>query len=172
MAKLNLKNPLGYTGEPATQYKQGVVRLATDDEVENGLDVAAAVTPPQLQFATFLEFANPPVDGFGSSTPRPVNATTLDSTAGASIAKNAGAATFIGNTTGTLSFFGKAPGAVVSSQAAITNNVTATGTTGVIADFVGTTYATDSPAIKGDIYQLALALSNVITALRSYGLLS
>ena len=59
------------------------------------------------------------------------------------------------------------------AQGAITNSVTAGGVTGTIANFTDlTTYATDAATIRNDIYQLALGLSNVVTALRNYGLLT
>lgn len=173
MANLNLRNPNGYDGSPATQYKQGIVRLATDAEVAAGTATNVAVTVAQLNsVSTGANFASPPALGFGSTTPRPVHATTLESTLGATLAQNAGAAFKAGNATGTVGFFGSA-GAIVTSQAALTNSVTIGGTTGTIADFTDlTVYATDAPTIRNDIYQLSLALSNVVTALRSYGLLA
>lgn len=73
--------------------------------------------------------------------------------------------------TGRIGFFG-ATSVVRQSQGAITNSVTAGGTTGTIANFTDlTTYATDAATIRNDIYQLALGLSGVVTALRNYGLL-
>ena len=88
------------------------------------------------------------------------------------IGSTPGAATSVGNSTGTLGFFGST-GAVRASQAALTNSVASGGTTGTIANFTDlTTYATDAPTIRNDIYQLSLALSNVITALRAYGILA
>lgn len=75
------------------------------------------------------------------------------------------------SSTGELGVFGKTA-AVQQTQAAITNSVTAGGTTGTIANFTDlTVYANDSTAIRNDIYQLALALGSVITGLRAYGLL-
>jgi hypothetical protein len=55
----------------------------------------------------------------------------------------------------------------------ITNNVTAGGTDGTIANFTDlTTYATDAAAIRNDIYQLARGLKFCSDALRAYGLLT
>jgi hypothetical protein len=104
---LSLRNPNGYDGSPGTQYKQGIVRLATDEEVLAGTAKNVVVTVAQLNsVSTGANFASPPILGFGSTTPRPVHATTLDSTGLTSIASGAGAVTNIGNTTGTIGFFG------------------------------------------------------------------
>lgn len=111
MATLNLRNPNGYDGQPGTQYKQGIVRFATDAEAAAGIANNVAVTPAQIQAATSVDFASPPVLGFGSTTPRPVHATTLDSTGLTSLATGAGAVANIGNTTGTIGFFGIAAAA-------------------------------------------------------------
>lgn len=169
---LNLRSPTGYDGQAGTQYKQGVVRLATDAEVTAGTATNVVVTPAQLSTAGVgANFASPPTLGYGSTTPRPVAATTLTSTGVATIASGAGVAVSLGNATGTLGFFGDA-GATVVTQVALTNSVTVGGTTGTIADFTDlTTYANDAATIRNDIYQLSLALRNVVSALRSYGLL-
>lgn len=175
MAVSNERPPTGYTGAPGTNKKMGLVRLATPAEATAGIANNLAVTPvgvkSAITAANVLNFATPPVAGFGSTTPRPVASTTLTSTSTTTLASNASAAFKAGNTTGTIGFFG-ANGTVRSIQAALTNSVTAGGTTGTIADFAGTTYATDGPIIRNDIYQLSLALANVITALRNYGLLA
>lgn len=86
----------------------------------------------------------------------------------------------VGSTTGTkigtatsqkIGFYNAAP-VVQQTQGAITNSVTAGGSTGTIADYSDlTVYANDSAAIRNDIYQLALGLSGCIAALRTYGLL-
>ncbi len=172
MANLNLRNPTGYNGAPATQYKQGILRIATDDEISAGTANNVAVTPVQLNsVSTGANFASPPVLGFGSTTPRPVAATTLTSTGASTLASGAGVAAKLGNSTGTLGFFGST-GATKVIQGAITNSVTAGGTTGTIADYSDlSVYANDADAIRNDIYQLSLALRNVVGALRSYGLL-
>jgi hypothetical protein len=76
----------------------------------------------------------------------------------------------LGSSTTNIGFLGQSP-AAPQTQAALTNNVTAGGSTGVIANFATTDYATDGPIIRNDIYQLALALRQTIAALRTYGLL-
>ena len=74
--------------------------------------------------------------------------------------------------TGKLGTFGAAT-VVRQLQGALTNNVTVGGTTGIIADITDlTVYGNAAADIRNDIYQLGLALSGVITALRNYGLLS
>jgi len=127
MATLNLRNPNGYDGQPGTQYKQGIVRLATDVEATAGTAQNVVITPAQLAAAVsaggVANFASPPVLGFGSTTPRPVHATTLDSTGLTSLATGAGAVTNIGNATGTIGFFGVAaaarPGATTEIKAGL-----------------------------------------------------
>lgn len=80
MANLNLRNPAGYSGTLATQFKQGIVRFATLAEAAAGEMDNVAITPATAQAATVLDFASPPVAGFGSVTPRPVSATTFTAT--------------------------------------------------------------------------------------------
>lgn len=74
----------------------------------------------------------------------------------------------------TLSFFAQT--AVVRQTGPtlnITNNVTAGGTDGTIANYTDlTVYANDSAAIRNDIYQLARGLKFVSDALRAYGLIT
>jgi|SRR5690606_3792682 len=77
MATLNLKNPTGYSGSPATSTKQGVVRLATSTEAADGIANNVAVTPNQISSFSEASFASPPVLGFGSTTARPVRTTGL-----------------------------------------------------------------------------------------------
>lgn len=143
-------SPLGYTGQPpgvtGTPTTQTAnVRAATVAEVNAGTLDNVYISPMTL-----------------SSAGGAIN------TIGATL----GAATKVGNSTGTLGFFGS-NGATRVTQGAITNSVTVGGTTGTIADFTDlTTYATDAPTIRNDIYQLSLALANVVGALRSYGMLA
>jgi hypothetical protein len=80
MATLNLRNPNGYDGSPGTQYKQGIVRFATQAEASEGTANNVAISPATAQASTALDFASPPVLGFGSTTPRPVHGTTIDAT--------------------------------------------------------------------------------------------
>jgi len=162
--------PPGVTGTPTTQPTE--VRAATVAEANAGTLGSVYISPLSLAgFTSVASFASPPVLGFGSTTPRPVAATTLTSTGTTTLASGAGVAAKLGNATGTLGFFG-ATGATKVTQGAITNSVTAGGTTGTIANYTDlTVYANDSAAIRNDIYQLSLALANVVDALRSYGLL-
>lgn len=81
MATLSLRNPTGYDGSRATTKRQGIVRLATNAEVLAGTSTLSVVTVAQLNsVSTGANFASPPVLGFGSTTPRPVHGTTIDST--------------------------------------------------------------------------------------------
>lgn len=175
-------NPLGYAGYPPdasapANVVNSTVRAATAAEAAAGTLQNVYISPATAQSATALDFASPPVAGYGSTTPRPVAATTvtsttLTSTGATTLASGAGVATILGNATGTLGFYGSA-GAARATQAAITNSVAVGGTTGTIANYTDlTTYATDAAAIRNNIYQLSLALSNVVTALRAYGLLA
>lgn len=73
----------------------------------------------------------------------------------------------------TLSFFGVAAVARQTSGANLTNNVTAGGTNGTIANYTDlVVYATDAAAIRNNIYQLARSLKTAHDALRLYGLLT
>jgi len=224
--------PPGVTGTPTTQNAS--IRAATAAEAAAGTLEDVYISPATAQSSVALDFASPPVLGYGSTTPRPVASTTLTSTLNTSLATaatatavaignaaNSGALTvqianganaanatvsvlsgnatagtqtfnLLGGTragvanigtgaavhavnicgsTATLGFFGQTA-AVKQSQGALTNNVTAGGVTGTIANYTDlTVYANDAAAIRNDIYQLALALSGVITGLRNYGLL-
>lgn len=82
---LNLRNPNGYDGSPGTSTRQGIVRFATAAEAAAGLMDNVAISPATAQSATALDFASPPVLGFGSTTPRPVASTTLSSSLGVSV---------------------------------------------------------------------------------------
>lgn len=242
--------PPGVTGTPTTQNAS--IRAATAAEAASGTLTNCYISPATADSATALDFASPPVLGFGSTTPRPVHATTLSVTSlttlsegsnvalgtvtGTKIGTSAsqklgffnatpvvqpvattdikvalvnlgllatgvspldlgagalgsgthtlseGANLVVGTATGTkigtattqkLGFWNASP-VVQSAVATITNNVTAGGSTGVIADITDiTTYsnAGAGAAIRNDIYQLALALKQTIDALRLYGIL-
>lgn len=187
--------PPGVTGTPTTQPSE--VRAATAAEAAAGTLTNVYISPATAQSATALDFASPPVLGFGSTTPRPVHATTLSvagaatinttGTAGTSIGNSTGGITItdatnvvLGSTTGTkigtattqkLGFYNATP-VVQQTQGAITNSVTAGGSTGTIANFTDlTVYANDAATIRNDIYQLALGLQGCIAALRTYGIL-
>lgn len=234
--------PPGVTGTPTTQPAS--IRAATAAEAAAGVLTDCYISPATANSATALDFASPPVLGFGSTTPRPVHATTLDSTGNTSLGTGASSVVNVGVASSTIGFFGatavakpantddlrtalinlglyttggatplnlnggalgsgthtltdgsnvvvgsttgtkfgtattqkmgwfNATPVVQQTQGAITNSVTVGGSTGVIADFTDlTTYATDAPTIRNDIYQLALGLQGCIAALRTYGLL-
>lgn len=165
--------PNSYTGKQSNQQWTGDVRAATLAETAAGASKQLYISPNTLASAigdlVDLELTAP--GPIGSVTPNTGAFTTLTSTAATTLASGAGVAAKVGNATGTLGFFG-ATGATKVTQAAITNNVTAGGVAATIANFTDlTTYATDAPTIRNDIYQLSLALANVVSALRSYGLL-
>lgn len=89
-------NPLGYTGEgpgvtgtPTTQNT--TVRAATLTEANSGVLDNVYISPATLGGATAVDFASPPALGFGSTTKRPVHATTLESTSDTTLATGAGA---------------------------------------------------------------------------------
>ena len=172
MATFNLRTPNGYDGSRASKNRQGIVRLATDQEAALGIANNIAVTPVQVAVAGVnASFSSPPVLGFGSTIARPVASTTITSTGITNLASTSGVSLALGNTTGTLGFFGSA-GATRATQAELTNNVTVGGVTGTIANYADmSVYANDSAAIRNNIYQLSLALRNIVTALRNYGLL-
>lgn len=109
-------NPLGYAGYPPgasapATVVNSTVRAATAAEAAAGTLTDVYISPATANSATALDFASPPVLGFGSTTPRPVHATTLDSTGLTSVSTGAGAVANIGNTTGTIGFFGIAAAA-------------------------------------------------------------
>jgi hypothetical protein len=134
MATLNLRNPNGYDGQPGTQNKQGIVRFATAAEAAAGTLDNVAISPATAQSATALDFASPPVAGFGSTTPRPVAATTLAATgtvginisgAGVTTIGTGGTgATNIGNATGNTAVTGSLTAS--TSLTATLGNITAT----------------------------------------------
>jgi hypothetical protein len=81
--------PPGVTGTPTTPPSQ--VRAATAAEAAAGTLTDVYISPATAQSATALDFASPPVLGYGSTTPRPVHSTTLDSTLNTLLATAAGA---------------------------------------------------------------------------------
>jgi hypothetical protein len=79
---------------------------------------------------------------------------------------------YIGNSSGMLSFFGVAA-APVQVAGSLTNNVTAGGSDGVIANFTDlAVYANSAAAIRNNIYQLAKQVKEITDALGAYGLLN
>lgn len=104
-------NPLAYvgggpgiTGTPTTQNT--TVRAATVTEADDGILDNVYISPATAQAATMLDFASPPSLGFGSTTKRPVHATTLESTGATTLGTGAGVTATLGNATGTIGFFG------------------------------------------------------------------
>jgi hypothetical protein len=123
-------NPLGHagypprvTGTPETQPSE--VQAATLAEANAGVINYKYISPATQAAAVALDFASPPALGFGSTTPRPVHATTLDSTGTTSLSTTAGGVTNIGTTTGTIGFFGTAasvkPTSTTDLRAALIN---------------------------------------------------
>jgi hypothetical protein len=168
-------NPLGYAGYPPranapADVVNSTVRAATTAEATAGVLDYVYISPATASaIGAGADFASP--GPIGSTTPNSGIFTTLASTGSSAIASGTGVAARLGNSTGTLGFFGST-GATQVTQAALTNSVTAGGTTGTIANYTDLSiYANDSAAIRNDIYQLSLALTNVVGALRSYGLL-
>ena len=148
MATLNLRNPNGYDGSPGTQYKQGIVRFATDAEVSTGTATNVAVTVAQLNsVSTGANFASPPVLGFGSTTPRPVHATTLSASGLASLA----AALTVGTTLDVTGLSTLAALTVVGTTSinASGSGVTTIGTGGTGATNIGN--ATGNTIITGSL---------------------
>ncbi len=154
---------------------QAVTGTLTDNHAINPASLTARLAAPGAIGGTTPAagtFTAVNATSIGGTTPGTGAFTTLASTGNSNIASGAGNTAQLGNATGTVGFFGSA-GATQVSQAALTNNVTAGGSAATIADFTDlTVYANDSAAIRNDIYQLALALANVISAMRSYGLLA
>lgn len=93
---LNLKSPTSYTGQPATQTRMGSMRFATAAEAAAGVMDNVAISPATAQSATALDFASPPAAGFGSTTARPVAATTLVATGTTGINTSGAGVTTIG----------------------------------------------------------------------------
>lgn len=91
--------PPGVTGTPTTQPSQ--VRAATAAEAAAGILTNCYISPATADSATALDFASPPVLGFGSTTPRPVHATTLSTTASSLVTLGEGSNIAVGTTTGT-----------------------------------------------------------------------
>ncbi len=96
MAKLNLRTPNSYDGQPGTKYKMGAVRLATDAEAAAGVADNVAVTPAQMTASSAADFAAPPA--IGNTTPNAGTFTNL--TVNDLLSMDGGAATdFIGTAT-------------------------------------------------------------------------
>lgn len=90
--------PPGVTGTPTTQ--PSAVRAATAAEAAAGVLTDVYISPATAQSATALDFASPPVTGYGSTTPRPVKCTTLEVTVGP-VTYGEGVNMVLGSTSGT-----------------------------------------------------------------------
>lgn len=128
--------PPGVTGTPTTQPSE--VRAATAAEAAAGTLTNVYISPATAQSATALDFASPPVLGFGSTTPRPVHATTLDATGTVGINTSGAGVTTIGTGGTGATNIGNATGntAVTGSLGTTT---TLTAGTGLIATTGGVT---------------------------------
>lgn len=142
MTTLNLRNPNGYDGSPGTQYKQGIVRFANDTEAAAGTATNVAVTPAQMSTAGIgADFASPPVLGFGSTTPRPVHATTLSAVGTTTINTSGSAVTTIGTGGTGATNIGNATG-----NTAVTGSLT---TSTSLTATLGNITATNGNIVKG-----------------------
>ncbi len=124
-------NPLGYAGYPPNagppaNVVNSTVRAATVAEAAAGTLSNVYISPATEASSVALDFASPPVGGFGSTTPRPVHATTLSSL-GTTTLNTSGAAVTSINTGGTGALnLGNATG-----NTAVTGSLTAS--TGLVA---------------------------------------
>jgi len=137
-------NPLGYAGYPPgasapATVVNSTVRAATATEAATGTLTDVYLSPATAQSAVGLDFASPPVLGFGSTTPRPVHATTLSTTASSLVTLGDASNIAVGTTTGTeigtattqkLGFYGATP---VVQPAAATDIKTALVSLGLLA---------------------------------------
>lgn len=96
--------PPGVTGTPTTQPAS--IRAATAAEAAAGVLTDCYISPATADSATALDFASPPVLGFGSTTPRPVHATTLESSGDTDLGTGAASEVNIGVADSTIGFFG------------------------------------------------------------------
>jgi hypothetical protein len=87
-------NPLGHAGYPPgasapATVVNSTVRAATAAESAAGVLTDVYISPATAQSATALDFASPPVLGYGSTTPAPVAATTLSTSGIVTLASGA-----------------------------------------------------------------------------------
>lgn len=171
--KLNIANPTftgvmqttsgGSAAAPAYGFAGTGGQYGMSFNGSNQVDISRA----GVAVATF-DFANLLIQG---------NAAALTLQGDTSINRDAGTGEMkLTNTVGVraVSKFGlaAAPVAPQSVLASLTNNCTASGTTGTIPNFTSlTVYATDAQAIHDGISQLAKKLTVMETALKAFGLL-
>jgi len=134
-----------------------------DDTASDGVTAAGGGVPPFVATSTGV--------GIGNKAPGSTTFTLGDAW---NIVVGTSTGTKIGTATSQkLGFFNATPVVQQTRGATLTNNVTSGGTTDQVDDFTDlTTYATDAPTIRNDIYQLARALRQHDVALRALGLLS
>lgn len=130
-------NPLGYAGYPPgvtadAQVVNSTVRAATAAEAAAGTLDNVYISPLTESSSVALDFASPPVLGFGSTTPRPVHATTLSAVGTTGINTSGSAVTTIGTGGTGATNIGNATG-----NTAVTGSLTAS--TGLVATTGGVT---------------------------------
>lgn len=126
-------NPVGYAGYPPNSTTattvNSTVRAATAAEAAAGTLTTAYISPATAQSATALDFASPPVTGYGSTTPRPVAATTITATTTIAATTTVTAGTGITSTTGNI----VATAGNVTAGAAVSATTTVTAGTDLIS---------------------------------------
>lgn len=154
--------PPGVTGTPTTQNAS--IRAATLAEANAGVLDNVYISPSTQAAAVAVDFASPPALGFGSTTKRPVHATTLESTGNSTIGTTGATVNTIGsnNASSTTTITGGAAVlAITNTGIAVTGSVTAStgfvATTGGMTATAGNITATNGNFVKGtagnkDIY--------------------
>jgi len=121
--------PPGVTGTPTGQ--NSTVRAATAAEAAAGVLDNCYISPATAQSSVALDFASPPVLGYGSTTPRPVHCTTLTISDASNVVVGSTTGTKIGTaTTQKIGFFNATP---VVQPAAATDIKTALVNLGLLA---------------------------------------
>ncbi len=134
--------PPGVTGTPTTQNAS--IRAATTAEAAAGTLTNCYISPATAESASSADFASPPVLGFGSTTPRPVHATTLDSTGDTSLGTGASSVVNVGVGTSTLGFFGAT---AIAKPGATADLKTSLGLLGLLTDGGATPLNLDGGAL-------------------------
>lgn len=162
MANLNLRNPAGYSGTLGTQFKQGIVRFATAQEALAGTMDNVSLTPASSQALVAANFASPPVLGFGSTTPRPVAATTLTTSGDYTAAGNV----IINGAAKQLRVHGGAVTDFIGTAVLVAGEVTVANTNIAATDriFVQRTTANASTALGVFSYAISAGASFTITS--------
>lgn len=161
------QNPVGYAGYPPNPQTctsvNSTVRAATATEAATGTAVDCYISPATAQSATALDFASPPAAGYGSTTPRPVAATTISATTTIAAGTTLTAGTDITSTAGNVIINGTGKQLRVQG--------------GAVTDFIGTTTLTNgvtTPAVAntniaaGDRIYITRTAANASTAFGTY----